>query len=149
MEIVSNVALISINETMIIQLISFLIFLFLINKIMIRPLNGTMAERAIFIETVKEEITDAGKRINKISGQIRKKEKAVRKEALEMAMVSETTGGQKASEIFENVVKEITQLRKQTEQEVDIQVTEARKYIRTESETLAATIMERILDRRL
>ncbi|MDM8514859.1 hypothetical protein QUF76_01575 [Desulfobacterales bacterium HSG16] len=149
MEIVSNIALISINETLIIQLISFLIFLFLINKIMIRPLNGTMAERAIFIETVKEEITDAGKRINKISEQIREKEQAVRKEAFEIAAEAEDTGGQKASEIFENVVREISKLRKQTEQEVDIQVTEARKYIQTESETLAATIMERILDRRL
>lgn len=149
MEIVSNIALISINETLIIQLISFLIFLFLINKIMIRPLNGTMAERAIFIENAKEEITDAGKRINKISEQIREKEQTVRKEALEIATEAENAGGQKASEIFENVVREISKLRKQTEQEVDIQVTEARKYIRTESETLAATIMERILDRRL
>ncbi len=149
MEIASNIALISINETLIIQLISFLIFLFLINKIMIRPLNGTMAERAIFIETLIEEIADAGKRISKISVQIRQREQAARKEALGMATDAETLGGQQASEIFEEVVKEITQLRKQTEKEVDIRVAEARKHVRTESESLAETIMERILDRRL
>ena len=34
MQIVSNVALISINETLVVQLISFLIFLFVINRIM-------------------------------------------------------------------------------------------------------------------
>ena len=45
MHIVSNIALISINETLIIQLVSFLIFLFLINRIMFRPLSHVMVER--------------------------------------------------------------------------------------------------------
>jgi len=45
MQIVSNVALISINETMVVQLISFLIFLFVINRVMFRPLRESMHER--------------------------------------------------------------------------------------------------------
>ena len=39
MQIISNIALISINETLVVQLISFLIFLFIINRIMFRPLR--------------------------------------------------------------------------------------------------------------
>ena len=45
MQIISNIALISINETLIVQLISFLIFLFVINRIMFRPLRKTVGPR--------------------------------------------------------------------------------------------------------
>ena len=34
MEIVSNIALISINETLVVQLVSFLLFVFIINRVM-------------------------------------------------------------------------------------------------------------------
>ena len=53
MQIVSNVALISINETFLVQLISFLIFLFIINRVMIRPLRGVMREREEYVEKLK------------------------------------------------------------------------------------------------
>ena len=39
MEIVSKIALITINETLVIQLVSFLIFLFVINRMMFRPVS--------------------------------------------------------------------------------------------------------------
>ena len=45
MQIITNIALISINETLIVQLLSFLIFLFIINRVMIRPLRGVMSDR--------------------------------------------------------------------------------------------------------
>ena len=40
MQIVSVEALLSINETLIFQLLSFLIFLFIIKRMMFRPLRG-------------------------------------------------------------------------------------------------------------
>ena len=52
MEVVSTIGLITINETVIIELISFLIFLFLINRIMFRPLQDIMGEREAHIEDI-------------------------------------------------------------------------------------------------
>ena len=84
MEIISNVALISINETMIVQVVGFLVFLFVINRIMFRPLRNVMSDRDIHIERIKRDITQAQKEVASISRQIQKQETATRIEALEL-----------------------------------------------------------------
>jgi len=50
MEIISNIALISINETVVVQMLSFLVFMFILNRIMIRPLRSSANDREIYIE---------------------------------------------------------------------------------------------------
>ena len=81
MQIISNVALISINETLIFQIISFLIFLFIINRIMFRPLRKVMTERETYIENIQKDIVDAEKRFENLKSQIQAQEKAVRNAA--------------------------------------------------------------------
>ena len=62
MQIISNIALISINETVIIQVISFLIFLYIINRIMFRPLRNVMADRENHIKMLQQDIVAAEKK---------------------------------------------------------------------------------------
>ena len=59
MQIISNIALISINETVIVQIISFLIFLYIINRIMFKPLRGVMADRENHIKSIQQDIVSA------------------------------------------------------------------------------------------
>jgi F-type H+-transporting ATPase subunit b len=61
----------------------------------------------------------------------------------------ENSGTRKDVEIFDATREEISGLKDKTEKEIDAQITEAKKYIKAESEVLAVSIMERILDRRL
>ena len=56
MEIVSNIALISINETLIVQMVSFLIFMFVMNMVMFRPLNRVMKKRSEYMESLKQDM---------------------------------------------------------------------------------------------
>ena len=81
MQIISNVALISINETLIIQVISFLIFLFIINRIMFRPLRKVMNERETYVENVQKDIVEAENQFEDLTHQIKAQENAVRHEA--------------------------------------------------------------------
>ena len=78
MEIISNIALISINETLFVQVIGFLIFLYLINRIMFRPLRNVMADRELYIERIKLDIDQAQKKIETMTSQIREQESEVR-----------------------------------------------------------------------
>ncbi len=149
MQIVSNVALISINETLVVQLVSFLIFLFIINRIMFRPLRSTMAERAFYIEEMKSDIDGAAKNYEKSLVEIKEQETAVKQAAFKISKEHEDTGTQEAKKIFESARSEIAAEKQKTEAEVAAQIAEARKDIKAESETLAVTIMEKILDRRL
>lgn len=149
MEIVSKIAMISINETMIVQLLSFLIFLFIINRLMFRPLQGVMSERTAYITSLQTEISEAESELNKVSRLLAKQEAATREQAHGLRQDMEDAGGNRAGEIFAAVRKEVDQLKAQAEEEVEAQLSEARKYLQKESEALSVSIIEKILDRRV
>ena len=149
MQIISNIALISINETLIVQVISFLIFLYIINRIMFRPLRGVMADRENHIKNIQQDIVAAEDKLDSLTDQIREHESAVKMEAFAQKAKIEEAGGRQADEIFASTRKDIEAARDKAQKEVDAQVLEAKKYIKEESETLALSIMEKVLDRRL
>lgn len=148
MEIISNVALISINETLIVQVVGFLVFLFVINRIMFRPLRNVMSDRDIHIERVKRDITQAHKEVDAITSQIREQESAARKEAAKLKGDLEASGSQQAMEIFESVKKEINTDREKVQQEIKVRIAEERKAVEKEAQALALNIIEKIIDRR-
>ena len=148
MEIISNIALISINETLIVQVVGFLIFLFLINRIMFRPLRNVMADRELYIERVKLDIDQAQKKIETMTSQIREQESEVKNEAFELKKQREEIGNQQAKEIFAAVRQEIADTSAKVQKDIDNKISEARKSLKIESEALAMNIIEKILDRR-
>lgn len=148
MEIISSIALISINETLIVQVISFLIFLYLINRLMFRPLRNVMADRDIYMERVRLDIDQAKTEIESLSSQIREQEAAVKKEAFDLKKQQEEIGSQQAKEIFAQVRQEIADISAKVQAEIDIKIADARQSLQKESETLALSIIEKILDRR-
>ena len=149
MQIISNVALISINETLVIQLISFLIFLFLINRIMFRPMVDTMSERDAYIDGIHQGIEDTAQEMQDIRNQLKEREAAIRGEAFNLKFALEQEGSQTASEIYAKLQAEIAALKQKNEADVEKQVQEAKKHLLIESEALASQIMEKVLDRRL
>jgi F-type H+-transporting ATPase subunit b len=149
MQIISNIALISINETLIVQVISFLIFIYIINRIMFRPLRSVMAERKNHIENIGLDIVAAEKKLESLSKQITDQESAVKIEAFAQKRKLEEAGSRQADDIFTLTRNEIAAARDKAQKEIHAQVLEAKKYIKKESEALALNIMEKVLDRRL
>ncbi len=147
MQIISNVALISINETLILQIISFLIFLFIINRIMFRPLRKVMNERESYIENIQKDIIAAENQFEDLTNQIQAQEKAVRNEAFAQKEQLEASGGQQAAEILASTREEINTLRAEAQKEVDARISAARKYVQKESQDLAKNIIETVLYR--
>ena len=96
MQIISNIALISINETLIVQLLSFLIFLFIINRVMIRPLRGVMSDREQHIVAIKSATVDAQKDLVEKTRLSQAKEDRLRAEALQFEHEMEAAGQAKA-----------------------------------------------------
>jgi F-type H+-transporting ATPase subunit b len=149
MQIISNVALISINETLIFQVISFLIFLFIMNRIMFRPLRRSMTERETYIENVQKDIIDAQNQFEDLTDQIQKQEKAVRDEAFEQQEKLEAAGNQQAAKMLISVRKEINASKEQARKDIDRQISAARKHIQKEAEDLSKSIIEIVLQRSL
>ncbi len=149
MQIISNIALISINETLVVQLISFLIFLFIINRIMFRPLRRIMIERENHMEKINLDIVDAGKSLDRITDQIRQKKTAVQNEAFDLSKKIREQGIQKSAKMLSAVRAEISELQSNARINADTQLASARKKLDAESEVLAVSIMEKVLERRL
>ena len=148
MEIISNIALISINETLIVQVIGFLIFLFVINRIMFRPLRNVISDRDIHIERVKRDIIQAQKDVASITSQIQEQAAATRQEAMALKDDLETNGSQQAKEIFASVKKEIVASSQKVQQEIAARIAEERQSLEKEAQALALDIIEKILGRR-
>lgn len=149
MHIISNIALITINETLFVQLLSFLIFLFIINRIMFRPLQNVMNERVNYMDKIKVDTVDAIQELEDLTKNLKVQESEVRAQALELKQEIEESGSVKSAEIFASAREEIEAIKEKAEMEVKVQISEARKHIQEESEALAVNIMEKLLDRRL
>ena len=149
MQIVSNVALISINETLIVQLISFLVFLFIINRVMIRPLRGAMSDREALLENIKVDMDEAQKQFEKVSLQIKDQESMAVREANAIREQIEQTGKEEADRVLKSAGDDVTRLIGDAKERIAAGIAEAKKSVMAESETLAASMIEHILDRRL
>jgi F-type H+-transporting ATPase subunit b len=148
MQIVSNIALITINATLIVQVVSFLIFLLIINRLMFRPLSRTMLQRDNYIESLQQEIDQQKNELTRLGKTINKKEATVRHEALELREKLEYAGNQEAAAIFETTRHEIDTHKKKSAQDIEAAVADARRSLKEESEALVVDILAKILDRR-
>jgi len=149
MQIISNIALITINGTLVIQIISFLTLMFILRRIMIRPLSEVMQQRKEYINGLSGDIDDAESQMETISSQLKNRESAIRAEANDLRKKLEASGSQRAAELLAAVKEEVAALKSKTERDVSEQIAEAKKYLKAESEILANQIMENILDRRI
>lgn len=149
MEIVPADGLITINETMIIQVISFLILLFILNRVMFRPLRKVMTARDDHIKKITTDTSEARSRYESISGQIKDQEAETRRAAFKLKTELENQGGLEASSILTAAREEIAEANETARKEVNAKVAAARQDIQKESEVLATSIIETILERRL
>jgi F-type H+-transporting ATPase subunit b len=149
MEIISNIALISINETLIAQLVSFLIFLYIINRLMFKPLLSVVNERNEHIEKMYREIAGAEQELDNVKRMLSENEAAVKEEAFSIKAKLESAGDMKSTEIYREAKNQIEAMRESAKADVKAQLDEAKKSIQKESEILVYQIMEKVLERRL
>ncbi|MFP3999303.1 MAG: ATP synthase F0 subunit B [Desulfobacterales bacterium] len=147
MKIIETMAMISLNETLIIELVSFLIFLFLINRIMIRPLQNTMRKRREYIGDMENVIQESSDELQKLNKDLKEHESSLIREANSEKDKLKDEGARQAEGILKESRQEIEKLQEENRQILDREVSEARKSMETESEMLAVKIMETILDR--
>ena len=100
MQIINTTALITINETAVVQLISFLLFLFIINRVMLRPLRKTMGERDSYMDKMKQDTIAAEEKLLDYTRQIEKRRDKVKTEAFAVIRELEESGRTQAHEIF-------------------------------------------------
>jgi F-type H+-transporting ATPase subunit b len=149
MEIISKVALISINETFFFQLVSFLIFMFIVTRVMFRPLEGAMQNRNAHFEKLKLDISDARDELNRLTIQVRESELKAKSEAFDMRSQMEEEGQHAARQVMDAAFQKAAEKKEAALKEMTHQIIQARNQIQSEVAGVTTMIMERLLERRL
>lgn len=149
MEIVAQNELVSINATMLVQVISFLIFLFFIQRVMFRPLLNMMDTRKTYLKQLGQEIKAQQKQLAELSSTIQKEETALKAEAFSESEKLETAGKQEAKGILRKTREEMTAQRRQAAQDIRLRIASVEQELAKEAEPLVAVIIEKVLERRL
>ena len=147
MEVVETIALITINATVVFQLLSFLLFLFIIHRIMIRPLDRVMQERQFFLLRLNEEIEEAGEEYDQIREQIRSRELEARDTAQKIRDEIEAVGQKAAMDMIARTKEEINAMKsaaqKETADKLDVALTEAKKEAGAVADRMIALLLDR------
>ncbi len=147
MEIVYTNGMITINETMVVILVSFLILVMVLNRLMFRPLLGTIQEREDHLAALDEGIKTAKEKAAELSTRLRQKEESARQEGLALKNELETTANNQAKDIVSAARDMIANLKEDTQKEINAQITAAEKTIQQDAETLSTEITAKILGR--
>ncbi|SHJ57243.1 F-type H+-transporting ATPase subunit b [Desulfatibacillum alkenivorans DSM 16219] len=149
MEVVSNIALISINETLVVQVISFLIFLFIAKKFIFTPLQDSMGERDSQIKGAQDDIAQVKQEMDAMAAELAKHEADAKSKALSLKNELEDEGKKEALDIVNAARKDIEGMRAEAAAQVDDQIAQARRFFQAESEALSISIMESMLGRKV
>ncbi|MBI9073907.1 MAG: ATP synthase F0 subunit B [Desulfatibacillum sp.] len=149
MEVVSNIALISINETLFVQVISFLIFLFIAKRFIFNPLLDSMGERDSQITGAKDDIARVKSEMDQMADQLARHEAEARSKAMDLKKDLEEQGKKEALDIVRAARKDIEGMRDEAAKLVDEQIAQARTFFKAESQTLSVSIMESLLGRKV
>ena len=148
MQIVQNVALVSINATLFVQLGSFLLFMMIFNRIMIRPLRRTMQERRQYLEKIAQEVVGADRRYRDIAKRVHSEEEQARRAAFKIRSEFVGAGQTQAAEVVESTRQQILALRNEAQLDIDRQIAAAREQIQDQVGELAERMMVSLLRRR-
>lgn len=137
--------MISINATLFLQVLHFLILVLILNRILFRPIIRLMQERGRHIERLQRE----SERIRSEALQLVHKrmslEAGARKEAGAEREQLKREAEDRAAEILEDHRAKVSAMRADVIGEVDLQLHQARRVIRREATVLADEISETLL----
>jgi F-type H+-transporting ATPase subunit b len=149
MELIQTNALISINATFVIQLISFLIFVAIMNRLMFRPLRDVMAKRQYRVSQLQDDIVAAQDQLAGIEADLAEQKRTVYHEAHLVNEALEEAASHQIGALFEQTREKTMAMRNDAEARLTEQLQAARTQVQDEARNLSTLIMQKILQRRL
>lgn len=149
MEIVTQSELVSINATLVVQAVSFLIFLFLIERVMFRPLWRTVQDRRGYLHQLQRDVKTQEQKLVELTKKVEKEEAALKEAAFQESEKLEASGKQEARSMMRQVRAEMTAQQKKDTAEIQLRVKGLQQQLAGEVEPLVASIIAKVLDRRL
>lgn len=141
--------MISINATLFVQVFHFLVILFILNRLMLRPIMRQISEREEHMKKMKVD----SEKIAADAEQLAEKRSAIVSEARKKAMHERSQlkydAFYAAEELFEESRQEVHRIRERANAQAQEQIENAKKALGQEAAMLADEITERVVGRRI
>jgi len=139
----------SINATLVLQVIHFLILTFILNRLFFRPILKVISERNQHIEKIKDEITDFEHEIVRLKDEYHSKDIAARKEAGNDRVQLKNIGLAKADEVINDSRQKVSSIKADADQEVKVEIEKTQPLLHGEAKSLVGEIMQKLIGRRI
>jgi len=140
--------MITFNATLLVQLINYLILLFILNRILLRPIGNIIERRNKKIEDETKQFENIQQETKELIEKCVSVEKKARKEASEQSNLLKKEAGEKAEEIFNKTKEDIIGIREEADREIDSKIEEASSSLKKFASELAEELTEKVIGRR-
>ncbi len=141
--------MISINATLVVQVIHFLLLMVIMNRIMLRPIMHQIHERDEHVRKARKDSEEMVAEAERLKEKRRFMEMEARRKAVQERAKLKEEALEVAGGIFDETAKEIKGIRQQINAQVQKQVEKAQAALSQEAAVLADEIVERIAGRRI
>jgi len=141
--------MISINATLVIQIIHFLILVYILNRLMFRPILRLMDERDGHIEKTKIRVDETLDKTEVLKESCLSRVHKARNDATIARTELRETGIAETKKLLERFKEETTVIRAETDKEAEREIEMARPLMHDQVIVLAEGIIEKMLGRRL
>ncbi len=141
--------MISINATLVIQVIHFLILVYILNRFMFRPILKLIDERDGHIEKTEKGADEALDKTEVLKERFVSKVHRARSDATQERAELRESGVAETKELLGRFKKETTVIRAETDKEAEKEIEMARPLMHDQVIVLAEGIIEKMLGRRL
>lgn len=141
--------MISINATLVLQVIHFLVLAYVLNRLMLQPLLRLINERTEYIANTKTEIENLEKETVLLRDEFLAKETEARVEANKERARLRSMGISEAEELINNSKKKVASMRAEADQEADKEYNKTQSLLDGQAAVLADEIIEKVIGRRI
>jgi F-type H+-transporting ATPase subunit b len=141
--------MISINATLLAQVIHFLILMFILNRLMFQPLLKLIRERKEYTEETSNRIKSLEKDTERLRQEFIFKENDARKNATAERAEYRGVGIIEGSELIEESRKEVAAIKTKADREIEAEFNKTQSLLHDEAEALAGDITEMVVGRRI
>jgi F-type H+-transporting ATPase subunit b len=135
----------TLDGTLIVQLINFVVFLVVLNEIFMKPVGAAIARRRAYIDGLTRDIEHLQMDVKALNGQAETRRLAARRESEEAIAKARVAAAQEADAIVIEAQSRASEITVQAHAEVAREVGAARSEEPRIVETLASQMMDRAL----
>lgn len=141
--------MISINATLLLQIVHFLILVFILKRLLFRPILKVVDEREQHFESTKNQIHNIEQEAVRLRDEFHKREIGARKDAAKERVELRSNGLAQVEELYTEARNQVLSIRAEADQEAQTEIKKTKPFLRDEATILVDEIVEWVIGRRI